>query len=222
MSQPVSREPTHWMNASRLGGLPSLGRRTCPGGPRGGEQPLELHVAEHVRGEAETELAATRGVEGLEPRREDDGADFQLGRFFGLIVVDGLGLADLRAQPALPGAEVDATLAVDDRHARRCLGMRQVDRGPAAEILVVPCQVRFEPPGGDCGQVDGPRRADHCAGPARLALVGWFLKGGADFPCAAAAEEVDGPSAHHFVADACVQRPQRTHFSPASGSKGVA
>ena len=30
MSQPVSREPTHWMNASRLGGLPSLGRRTCP------------------------------------------------------------------------------------------------------------------------------------------------------------------------------------------------
>ena len=114
MSQPVSREPTHWMNASRLGGLPSLGRRTCPRGrPGGREHPLELHVGEHVGGEAEAELAAPRGVERLEAGREHHAADLQVDGFLRLVVVDGAGLADLGAQPALARLEMDAVLAVD-------------------------------------------------------------------------------------------------------------
>ena len=133
MSQPVSREPTHWMKASRLGGLPSLGRRMCPRvGPGGREHPLELHVGQHVRGEAEAELAAARGVEGLEAGREHHAADLQLDRLLRLVVVDGPGLADLGAQAALAGLEMDAVLAVDDRHARRGLGMGQIDAGPGA------------------------------------------------------------------------------------------
>ena len=53
-----------------------------------------------------------------------------------LVVVDGPGLADLGAQAALARLEMDAVLAVDDRHARRGLGMGQVDARPGAQVLV--------------------------------------------------------------------------------------
>ena len=125
------------MKASRRGAFPSAGPADVAlRGTGGREHPLELHAGEHVGGQPVAELAAPGGIEGLEPGREDHAADFQFERLGGLIVVDRAGLADLRAQAALAGLEMDAVVAVDDRHPRRGLRMGQVDAGPGGEVLV--------------------------------------------------------------------------------------
>ena len=90
-----------------------------------------------------------RGVEGLEAGREHHAADFQLDGLFRLLVVDRAGLAHLRAQAALARPEMDAVLAVDDRHARRGLRMGQIDAGPGTQILVERREVWLHPPRGD-------------------------------------------------------------------------
>ena len=202
MSQPWSREPTHWMKASRRGGLAVGGPADVAlRGAGGREHPLELHVGEHVGGQPVAELAPPRGVEGLEAGREDHGPDFQFERS---------RPAD-RSRWRRPGrpsrtgrtrrSEMDAVVAVDDRHARRGLRMGQVDAGPGGEALVEAGDVRRHPPGGDRGQIDGAGGADERAGPAGLALLALLVVGRAHLARFAAAEEVDRPAAHHLVAD---------------------
>ena len=116
-----------------LGRLAVGGAHDMPArGARGGKDSLELHVGQHVRSEAEAELAAAGGIEGVEAGREHHGSDVEFEGLLLLVVFDGTGLADLGAESAFAGAEADAVLAVDDRHARRRLGMRQIDRRPGA------------------------------------------------------------------------------------------
>ncbi len=208
MSQPWSREPTHWMKASRRGGLAVGGAAdVAVRGAGGREHPLELHAAEHVGGQPVAELAAPRGVEGLEAGREDHGPDVQFELLDLLIVVDRAGLADLRAQAALAGREMDAVVAVDDRHPRRGLRMGQVDRRPALQVLGIAGLVQLGPPGTDRRQVDGAGRTDEDARPAGLALIAALLEGGADAALAAAAEHADRAAGHQVVA--------RPHAQPA-------
>ena len=158
--------------------------------------------------EAESEFAPAFGIERLEPGRQHHGADVQLDGFLRLVVVDGARLADLGAEPALARLEMDAVLAVDHRHARRGLGMGQVDARPGGEVLVEIRDVGLHPARGDRGQVDGPRRTDERAGPARLALVGPLVEGRAHFPRRAAAVQVDGAAAHHLAAHPGAQTAQ--------------
>ena len=125
------------MKASRLGGLAVGGPADVAlRGAGGREHPLELHVGQHVGGAAEAELAAAGGVEGLEAGREDHAADFQLERLGRLIVVDGAGLADLGAQAALAGLEMDAVVAVDrPAPAARPAGWARSMQGRAVRYL---------------------------------------------------------------------------------------
>ena len=169
-------------------------------GTGGREHPLELQAGEHVGGQPVAELAAAGGVEGLETGREDHAADFQFELLDRLIVVDRAGLADLGAEAALAGREMDAVLAVDDRHAGRGLRMGQVDRGPALQVLGIAGLMQLGPPGADRRQVDRAGRADEDAGPAGLALIARLLESGAHAALAAAAEHADRAAGHEVVA----------------------
>ena len=95
---------------------------------------------------------------------------------------------------------MDAAFAVDHGHARRGLGVGQIDARPCGEPFVEAGRVWFQPPGGDGAQVDRARGADETASAARLALIGRPTEGGGDFPCRAAADKIDGAAAHHFSA----------------------
>jgi len=66
------------MKGDALGVLPSEGRSTSPhGGASRAEQALELHVGHHVAVSAVAKFAAQGGIEFLEARGEQDGADVQ-------------------------------------------------------------------------------------------------------------------------------------------------
>ncbi len=184
-----------------LGRFAVGGAKDVAAGRAGGrKQSLELHVGKHVGGEAESEFPATRGVEGLETGRQHDAADIEFHCFFRLIVVDCPGLADLGTQPTLAGAEMDATIAVDHRHAGRRLRMGQIDAGPGGKVLIEARKMRFGSPRCDRIQIDGPRRAHENACPAGLALIGRFVKGRANLARCPAPEQIDRSPAHHLVA----------------------
>ena len=193
-------------------------RRLSIGGPTdvamrgtgGREHPLELDAGEHVGGQPVAELASPRGIEGLEPGREDHGPHIQFERLDRLVVIDRARLADLCAETALAGREMDAVVAVDDRHPRRGLRMGQVDRRPALEVLGVAGLMQLGPPGADRRQVDCPGRTDEDARPAGLALITRLLEGGADAAFAAPAEHADRAPGHQVVA--------RPHAQPAENA----
>ena len=74
------------------------------GGAGRREDSLELDVGQHVCGVAEAELAAPRGVEGLEARRQHDGPNVKLDRLLPLVVQDGARLTGFDTQHTLRAA----------------------------------------------------------------------------------------------------------------------
>ncbi len=189
-------------------------------GTGGREHPLELHAGEHVGGQPVAELAAAGGVEGLETGREDHAPDFQFELLDRLVVVDRAGLADLGAQAALAGREMDAVVAVDDRHPRRGLRMGQVDRGPGSPGTGHSGLMQLGPPGTDRGQVDGAGRADEDAGPAGLALIARFLEAVLTRRLPPRPNMLIAPRAMRSL-QVRTHRPQRMHLPSAAFSSGV-
>ena len=75
------------------------------------------------------------GVE-VEAGGHDDGADRFDDQVVLLLVVHGTGAADLLAQAAFAGLELDAVLPVDDRGVGDGLGEGDVDGRPHAQVAV--------------------------------------------------------------------------------------
>ena len=91
-------------------------------------QPLELHVRVDVGQPPVAVLRNPLAVEQLPAGGHDDVADLELDDLVLLVVVDGGGGADLRADLALAAGEPGAVGGVDHRRARHGLREGRVDR----------------------------------------------------------------------------------------------
>ena len=92
-------------------------------GAAGAEDALELQAGVDVGVLAVAVGREIAGVEGLEPRGQDDAAHLQGDLFILLLVVDGPGRAGLGADAAVAGEHVHAVGGIDDRLLGHCLGV---------------------------------------------------------------------------------------------------
>ena len=106
------------------------------GGPRRIDQPLELEPRDDILEPTPAILAVGRVIKGRKARCHDDGAKLFLDHDVLLRIVDGAHVAVLFAETTLALLEVEAIIAVDDRHTGYSLGEWDIDRLSAAEMLI--------------------------------------------------------------------------------------
>ncbi len=106
------------------------------------------------------------GVEWVKAGSHDDCAHAHFDELVLLLVIDCSWRADQAAHPAGVRLEVEAVLAIDDRHIGHSLGKRNKDIAPAAQPHVKVQQQRSRLLVGHVGDLDRPGRADELAGAA--------------------------------------------------------
>ena len=131
----TSRLPTQWRIAMLSGVRPSFITILPAGRARGVAEPLELQAGEDVVPASVAVLDGRRRVEGLEAGGQDD-APTSNSSLVLLLEVDGVGGADLLADPARVGLEVRAVPRVDHRQVRHGLREREVRPPSVAQALV--------------------------------------------------------------------------------------
>ena len=130
-------------------------------GAGGAQEPLQFDARDHVREGVVAVLVLQGGLELVGPQGKDRPGDRDRHVLGLLVVVDGVGLAELLADTALAARVVQAVGRVDDRHGRDGLRERDADAPRLREALIV-----------RVGQAHGTLgRADAAAGALRLVHV---------------------------------------------------
>src|SRR4030042_3725715 len=159
------------------------------------------------------------GVKGLETRRPDDRAHVQGELLVLLAVVDGVGRADLGADPAVAGEELHAVSAVNNRLFGDRLGVGLVDVAPGVEAGVKLRELRDGGLAADLAEIlKMPGGTDKGAGPASAANVRNLSEGGGYLAFGPPARQADGPHVLHLMAHAHAFAAQdAVAFAPGEG-----